>query len=403
MTRITPELLAACLSDVETGRLGPEQCVAAHPAEAEGLQQLLEIARAIPAAPPVVPDSAFRLRARVALVEAMAAGSEPRVPFFTPWWAGRRGLSGLARAPIPAFALALALVLSTTGAGAAYAAQDALPGDPLYPVKISLDEVQLAFALDDEARAGAQVARAARRTEEIQKAVEAARPAAAEEASRSFVAAVEQADRHLAWASAAGKQVAGLEARLSEDLGRMHPRLAAAGAAAETRSAITAAAQAAQAGLGSKKAGAPRQVSDQKGQSAFEGNGAAKAADAAAAAEIEDLKGEIERIGEQGGVPGQSFQGLMSHLRAAEAALGRGQHQVAARNLEAFLNQLNAFQQSGHISPADYNALHQSYQALEASLQGASATPPPRDAGGGPASGGAGGAGNRPVSPPGRR
>jgi len=399
MPKVTPEVLATCLDDVEAGRLSPEQCAAAHPAEAEELRQLLEIARAIPAPPSLAPDPAFRMRARVALVEAMAANQTPPapLPFLRPWWQGHPGLQW-----VPALALAFALVLATTGAGAVYAAQDAIPGDPLYPVKLTMEDLQVALAPDDDGLATLYVTLAARRVDEVEKAVESARPEAAAEASRSFLKTVEQADRHLARAAAASKPVAGLEARLSEHLGRMQQRLAGAeaGAAPEARSPIAAAAQAAGAGLGSKKAGAPGRGPGQKGQSAFEGNGGLDLADAgAAAADLEGLKTEIERLAAKEEAPGQSFQGLMSHLRAAEAALGRGQPQVAARNLEAFLNQLNAFRQAGHISPAGYDALHQAYQALAVSLQEAPARQQPPASPGRPAS--AGGAG-RPPTPPGR-
>ncbi len=48
--------------------------------------------------------------------------------------------------------LSLALALSVGSAGIAYAAQDTLPGDSLYGVKLSIESARLALAIDPDAR-----------------------------------------------------------------------------------------------------------------------------------------------------------------------------------------------------------------------------------------------------------
>ncbi|MDE2078997.1 MAG: hypothetical protein KGI73_01275 [Patescibacteria group bacterium] len=64
-------------------------------------------------------------------------------------------------------ALAIALILALSGGGAAYAAQGALPGDVLYPVKINLDEnIQQALAFSDQAKANVNASLAAERLKE---------------------------------------------------------------------------------------------------------------------------------------------------------------------------------------------------------------------------------------------
>jgi hypothetical protein len=70
----------------------------------------------------------------------------------------------------PAYASAFAAVLiAALGTGTAYAAQGALPGDLLYPVKININErVEVKLALGDTAKAQAEAALAGRRVSEAQ-------------------------------------------------------------------------------------------------------------------------------------------------------------------------------------------------------------------------------------------
>jgi len=60
---------------------------------------------------------------------------------------------------------------------------------------------------------------------------------------------------------------------------------------------------------------------------------------------------------------------LLAKLNAAQAAIERGQPKVAANVLNAFFNQLNAFNESGHISPGNYAGLLELYNALIVSLE----------------------------------
>ena len=68
------------------------------------------------------------------------------------------------RRPMPVFA---ATLLFLVGGTTAVAAEGALPGDILYPIKVSVnEEVRAAFALSNEAKANWSIARAERRLEE---------------------------------------------------------------------------------------------------------------------------------------------------------------------------------------------------------------------------------------------
>lgn len=75
-------------------------------------------------------------------------------------------------------------------------------------------------------------------------------------------------------------------------------------------------------------------------------------------------------------VPGNSQNGLVAKLNAAQDAISRGDTQGAADILEAFVHQLNAMERSGHISQVDYNSLYSQYTSLLRSVD-ANATPVP--------------------------
>lgn len=93
-----------------------------------------------------------------ALRAAMGA-PEPSAPTLSPYFF----FSTRFATPV-AFILVLAL-----GGGTAYAAQGALPGDALYPVKLALNErVESALAISDEAKADVEARFAARRAEEAE-------------------------------------------------------------------------------------------------------------------------------------------------------------------------------------------------------------------------------------------
>lgn len=79
---------------------------------------------------------------------------------------------------------------------------------------------------------------------------------------------------------------------------------------------------------------------------------------------------DVLKLADDALVPGESYRGLLAKLEAADQALARGQAQVARHILDAFHNQLNALQRSGHITAQNYDDLRSRYAALVASLGG---------------------------------
>lgn len=103
---------------------------------------------------------------------------------------------------IPKFAPALAvLLLSVSASGAAYAAEGALPGDFLYPLKVRVnEEARSALALSPQAKAEWEARRAERRLEEAEKLAALSRldPEAGEAVEESFVSHAEKVNERIA-------------------------------------------------------------------------------------------------------------------------------------------------------------------------------------------------------------
>jgi len=72
--------------------------------------------------------------------------------------------------------LAIVLTLSALGGGTVYAAQDSLPGDTLYPVKLGTEQVIMMLPGDDVVKAGRALSFAERRMGEMEALTEKGRP-----------------------------------------------------------------------------------------------------------------------------------------------------------------------------------------------------------------------------------
>lgn len=147
-------LLADCLEDLEDD-LGERPASRDRPAiEEAGLVPLLEVVHAVRRVqhPQLSPAA---MAAGLAQVQGALAGRRRPTPRPAPW--ARR----LAWA---ALALLLALLLST---GTAWAAQDSLPGELLYPVKRATEQARLSLTRRPEARSNLLISLAERRLDEV--------------------------------------------------------------------------------------------------------------------------------------------------------------------------------------------------------------------------------------------
>jgi hypothetical protein len=279
---------------------------AADPALDPAIAPLVELAAAIAPPPAVDVDPAFRIRARVALVEAMHA--EPAVtsgPLARSW----RTIAGSTKSAVatrrfamPALLVAL-LLLAGTG-GVAVASQNAQPGDALYPVKIQVQAVQGAFAVparrvvfDDETATATAVP------------TETTLPTATPAPTNT---------------------------------------VAPTATTAPTDTPIPTATTAATPATVVPTAGVPTVMAD--------------------------LRSDVANLANDRDVPGRSEEGLLAKLRAAQAAIDRGQPRVAENILGAFDDELDAMHRAGHISQADFDDLQMKAGALKTGLAAGLAT-----------------------------
>ncbi|MBI2906950.1 MAG: hypothetical protein HYX92_04775 [Chloroflexi bacterium] len=266
---------------------------------------------------------------------------------------------------------ALIAALTTAAGGVVvYASQDTLPSDSLYPIKVAGEDLQLALAFSDLDKAQTYLELAAKRLEEIQRASLAARdPDVIGAAAASLVADLAEAEQHLGRAAASGEDTGRVTGRLAENLARQQRALSVAAERAPepAKAAVVRALARVQKGLtvvGVTGDGAPSTLP--AGQP-----GAASALASNMERDLNRLMSDVEKLATDANVPGQSFNGLLAKLSAAITALARGEDKVALDNLDAFLNELNALQRSGHISARNFDALHAGYSSLVVSLGGA--------------------------------
>ncbi len=156
------EIITRCIDEIKAGRSTVEECLARYPQLRDELCPLLELVSALEPEK-VTPTGEFKSRTRRMLLEVIQSGvrveSKRRSAF------GWLGALAPARAVSIAFIALIILVMS--GGGAAYAAQNSLPGDILYPLKTGVENLQLVITFDPEAKADLHLKLAEKRINEV--------------------------------------------------------------------------------------------------------------------------------------------------------------------------------------------------------------------------------------------
>jgi Domain of unknown function (DUF5667) len=148
------DILADCIEDIKAGRSSIEDCLDRYSSVREQLEPLLRIALEILEPPDIKPSPAFKLRARVRLMDQIhgrqVAGKGPWLRhegWITPIAYIKRFSTSMA-----GVILAVVLVVSALGVGTAYASQASLPGDALYPLKLATEQAGMVLSPDGAAR-----------------------------------------------------------------------------------------------------------------------------------------------------------------------------------------------------------------------------------------------------------
>jgi hypothetical protein len=174
MTTHLEHLLEECL---EARLEDSEAILRSYPQEAEQLHPLLEAAslarRYYGAAPEPPPNKLADGRARL-LAEAARYRKQVAAATIRP------GEARMIRSPFllrfAAALLAATIILVSTGAGIAWAAQDSLPGDALYPAKLAVEDLRLSLAPDPATGVGLSLQFAAERAQELQAMIQNGQP-----------------------------------------------------------------------------------------------------------------------------------------------------------------------------------------------------------------------------------
>jgi hypothetical protein len=178
MSQSISDILAFCLDEVERGELTIDQCIEKYPAYGDELSALLHTSQNIKAASAVNPRPTFSSLSQ-ARMQNLIINISPKSGNNQTSKTIKNRLSKLffmknqiAARLVTIMVLIAILIGGSTGA--AFAASDALPGDTLYTVKTTFEEVQLVIS-DDNGDVDLLNAFANERVAEIQSLLEIGR------------------------------------------------------------------------------------------------------------------------------------------------------------------------------------------------------------------------------------
>ncbi len=170
MAKHLEEIYNICLERIDQGE-SIESCLLDYPAVASELVILLRTSLNIRWRTSLVePRPEFKRKARVEFVRTLAdKGLNAHYEAMQKRYSKRPSFLGLQRAWAPALAtLAVILILGSAGSVTAAVAGNAMPDQPLYPVKLFTEDVKLTFSYTDTDKALVNMQIAETRSEEIQ-------------------------------------------------------------------------------------------------------------------------------------------------------------------------------------------------------------------------------------------
>ena len=185
MTHNLAIILDNCIEALRRGQ-SVEQCLSAYQDTPADLAPLLTTAAAVHAAPKARASEAAMRSSKIAfLQEAARLRTEQHKRPARPWQrlplvASRTFVLPRLRLNwTPALSFVIALVLIMCSATTTMAAARSLPDEPLYPIKLATEQVQLALTTDPVARADLSITLAEKRLSEIATLTSLGRPVAA--------------------------------------------------------------------------------------------------------------------------------------------------------------------------------------------------------------------------------
>jgi len=170
------DILVQCIDDIKAGRSSIEDCLDRYPSVREQLEPLLRIALEIREPPDVKPSPSFKVKARVWLMDQIHGKQAVTKWPWSRYNSQVKPIPYIRRFNMASIILVIVLTFSALGGGTAYASQDSLPGDTLYPVKLATEQIRMMLPGDDVAKAKRALGFVERRMGEIEALAEMGRP-----------------------------------------------------------------------------------------------------------------------------------------------------------------------------------------------------------------------------------
>jgi uncharacterized membrane protein YgcG len=140
-------IVTNCIREIKSGKATLVECLNRYPSRSQELEALLEVAVNIQEPPAFKLDSSYKQVAKARLLQQIKDAKQEKSRSVADIFSF--GLPPqFVWARIAVSAVVILIVISMLAGGIAYAAQDSLPGDLLYPVKIGTEDVRLLIAGD---------------------------------------------------------------------------------------------------------------------------------------------------------------------------------------------------------------------------------------------------------------
>ncbi len=182
--------LDECISKITLGEWSLGDCKRAYPQHWDDLSGFLEVASAARAnlEPPSLRKE-FRAQSKARLLNLLKAQMEPtQKPEGSPWLSRPR----LLRPAVVLISMLMVVVMLASGVGVVNASADSIPGDGLYPIKRTFEEIQLVLETSPEAEQALLLEFADERLAEMENALQAGRAQDANQALEGYTAMVER-------------------------------------------------------------------------------------------------------------------------------------------------------------------------------------------------------------------
>jgi hypothetical protein len=159
-------ILTSCIDEIKSGKATLNECLERYPVQRRKLEPLLKLALSIQRPTALHLDNEFKQSSKAQILRQIRSmGQKKKTTFSNIFSLGLPQRYAWARIPISI--LIAVILLSSLTAGTAYASQSSLPGEFLYPVKTTTEDVRLFLAGSPAVKAELNLEFAKVRLEEI--------------------------------------------------------------------------------------------------------------------------------------------------------------------------------------------------------------------------------------------